>query len=355
MFILRNHVLQADTEEACKIWVNALQAAIDAAYNESSTYDHKNLVASNSSDSLSSSINCSLHIGSQESQGKTNSNCSSGLDNNGNADGKMQRVSSQIMSLAGNEFCCDCRSPEPKWASINLGITLCIECSGIHRSLGVHISKVRSLILDDWEGDTIKIMVSLGNSLINSIYEEKVNQETELKPITHDSDRSERELWIKAKYVMKKFVCKDVKKVQDGDNRICDQGADDGEHEHDNYFNQLLFLSASNGDIIGMREAIAKDADINWLNPLHNGKCSLHETVLSRSVIATEFLLINGAKCNLQDFSMRTPLHLAVEQCDTGQVCLLLKRGADQRLLDNEQQDALAIAVNNRNADIVTL
>lgn len=48
-----------------------------------------------------------------------------------------------ILSLPGNNACCDCGSPDPRWASINLGITLCIECSGIHRSFGVHLSKVR--------------------------------------------------------------------------------------------------------------------------------------------------------------------------------------------------------------------
>ena len=45
----------------------------------------------------------------------------------------------------------------PDWASINLGILVCIECSGIHRSLGVHVSKVRSLTLDKWEEHTVKV------------------------------------------------------------------------------------------------------------------------------------------------------------------------------------------------------
>ena len=45
----------------------------------------------------------------------------------------------------------------PDWASINLGILVCIECSGIHRSLGVHVSKVRSLTLDKWEESTVKV------------------------------------------------------------------------------------------------------------------------------------------------------------------------------------------------------
>ena len=48
-----------------------------------------------------------------------------------------------LRRVAGNAVCCDCGSPEPDWASLNLGTLLCIECSGIHRKKGVHISKVR--------------------------------------------------------------------------------------------------------------------------------------------------------------------------------------------------------------------
>lgn len=53
-------------------------------------------------------------------------------------------------TVAGNNFCVDCNAPNPEWASLNLGVLMCIECSGIHRNLGSHISKVRSLTLDEW-------------------------------------------------------------------------------------------------------------------------------------------------------------------------------------------------------------
>lgn len=51
------------------------------------------------------------------------------------------------------------------------------ECSGVHRSLGVHYSKVRSLNLDMWELEIIKVMTELGNKVINSVYECKVPEE----------------------------------------------------------------------------------------------------------------------------------------------------------------------------------
>ena len=52
-------------------------------------------------------------------------------------------VSQVLREILGNDLCAECSAPEPYWASLNLGILLCIECSGVHRNLGVHISKVQ--------------------------------------------------------------------------------------------------------------------------------------------------------------------------------------------------------------------
>lgn len=60
---------------------------------------------------------------------------------------------------------------DPDWASINLGILLCIECSGFHRNMGVHVSKIRSVTLDKWEPEILKYMTYIGNEKFNSIYE----------------------------------------------------------------------------------------------------------------------------------------------------------------------------------------
>lgn len=78
---------------------------------------------------------------------------------------------------------------DPEWACTNLGIIVCIECSGIHRSLGVHVSKVRSVILDKWESHSIEVMIRLGNRIGNSIYEESVPIDMESFRINSSSSR----------------------------------------------------------------------------------------------------------------------------------------------------------------------
>jgi hypothetical protein len=51
-----------------------------------------------------------------------------------------------LRKVDGNNNCADCGAAEPDWASLNLGVLLCIECSGVHRNLGVHISKVNIIL-----------------------------------------------------------------------------------------------------------------------------------------------------------------------------------------------------------------
>ncbi|GAA6059346.1 hypothetical protein JCM10212_003244 [Sporobolomyces blumeae] len=71
----------------------------------------------------------------------------------------------------GNGSCADCRDADPKWASWSLGIVICIRCSGIHRSLGTHISRVRSVELDDWNDEQIASMEAVGNRRSNAFFE----------------------------------------------------------------------------------------------------------------------------------------------------------------------------------------
>lgn len=123
----------------------------------------------------------------------------------------------QMLLIPGNMRCADCGNPDPKWASINLGITLCIACSGVHRSLGVHYSKVRSLTLDVWEPEILRVMMELGNEIVNKIYEGTYNELlSDIDRATESCDDDVRKKWIFAKYVDKRFLLplNDTKKIE---------------------------------------------------------------------------------------------------------------------------------------------
>uniref|UniRef100_H2ZF76 Small monomeric GTPase n=1 Tax=Ciona savignyi TaxID=51511 RepID=H2ZF76_CIOSA len=108
--------------------------------------------------------------------------------------------------IAGNTACVDCSAPDPTWVSLNLGCLMCIECSGIHRNLGTHISRVRSLELDDWPLEFTKILDKTGNLIANSVWEGLINNEV-VKPDLQTS-REVRETFIRDKYERKLFLPK---------------------------------------------------------------------------------------------------------------------------------------------------
>ncbi|XP_004834805.1 arf-GAP with coiled-coil, ANK repeat and PH domain-containing protein 2 isoform X4 [Heterocephalus glaber] len=176
-------MLQADSEKLRQAWIKAVQTSIATAYREKGDESEK-------LDKKSSPSTGSLDSGSESKEKLL----------------KGESALQRVQCIPGNASCCDCGQADPRWASINLGITLCIECSGIHRSLGVHFSKVRSLTLDTWEPELLKLMCELGNDVINRVYEAKVEKMGIKKP--QPGQRQEKEAYIKAKYVERKFVDK---------------------------------------------------------------------------------------------------------------------------------------------------
>ncbi|XP_040403116.1 arf-GAP with SH3 domain, ANK repeat and PH domain-containing protein 1 isoform X5 [Cygnus olor] len=108
-----------------------------------------------------------------------------------------------IQRLPGNEVCCDCGSPDPTWLSTNLGILTCIECSGIHREMGVHISRIQSLELDKLGTSELLLAKNVGNNSFNDIMEGNLPSPSP-KP-SPSSDMTARKEFITAKYVDHKF------------------------------------------------------------------------------------------------------------------------------------------------------
>lgn len=107
-----------------------------------------------------------------------------------------------IKALPGNNVCSECRAQDPDWASLSYGVLFCISCSGIHRSLGVQVSKVKSLSLDFWEPTHVDLMLALGNQASWSIFEEQFDA----PPINVQAPVSHKKEWILQKYVGKKYM-----------------------------------------------------------------------------------------------------------------------------------------------------
>ncbi|XP_076134054.1 arf-GAP with coiled-coil, ANK repeat and PH domain-containing protein 2-like isoform X2 [Alosa pseudoharengus] len=410
-------MMQADSEKLRQAWIKAVQNSIATAFREKGDDGEKLDRKSSTS------------TGSLDSSGEPREKSLKG-------DSALQKV----MAIAGNTACCDCGQPDPRWASINLGITLCIQCSGIHRSLGVHFSKVRSLTLDSWEPELLKLMCELGNGVINQIYEARREELGARKP--HPGDpRHEVEAYIKAKYVDRRFVrcpsddelklkvvslSKQEKRLSSSSSELAPprappptpkqrpasgasagaalagqkiksedsgiQNSADGSREmlantaSTNSLNdtaveaeaamcvasackeQVLFSEPKEyspgmqlywasyaRSLPDMAQALAHGAQVNWISAEDDKRTPLIMAVQGGSLVACEFLLQNGASVNQQDVHGRGPLHHATILGHTGQVCLFLKRGANQNATDIDDKTPLTIAVEAANADIVTL
>ncbi|XP_057494894.1 ADP-ribosylation factor GTPase-activating protein AGD12-like isoform X1 [Actinidia eriantha] len=110
-----------------------------------------------------------------------------------------------LLLQSDNRVCADCGASDPKWASANIGVFICLKCCGVHRSLGTHISKVLSVTLDEWSNDEIDAMMEVGgNASANSIYEAFI-PEGYIKP-GPDSGHEERAKFIRSKYELQDFL-----------------------------------------------------------------------------------------------------------------------------------------------------
>ncbi|XWS54076.1 hypothetical protein CRYUN_Cryun10bG0057900 [Craigia yunnanensis] len=306
-----------------------------------------------------------------------------------------------LQRVCGNDKCADCGAPEPDWASLNLGVLVCIECSGVHRNLGVHISKVRSLTLDVkvWEPSVISLFQSLGNTFANSVWEELLHSRSafhvdltltgffksdKLQLLTgkpcHSDSISVKEKFIHAKYAEKLFVRKPKDKqhpysvaqqiwegVRANDkkavycyivncepdvNAVYEQSPESLTlakvmllQEHVNVDNNSSYItgdssdrsSASSFNLVGTSEGQIMD-DLD-------GCTLLHLACEAADIGMLELLLQYGANINATDSRGQTPLHRCILKGKAALAKLLLTRGADPQALNREGKTPLELAV----------
>ncbi|XP_068183470.1 stromal membrane-associated protein 1 isoform X2 [Antennarius striatus] len=116
-----------------------------------------------------------------------------------------QAILSKLLREDNNKYCADCEAKGPRWASWNLGVFMCIRCAGIHRNLGVHISRVKSVNLDQWTPEQIQSMVDMGNSRARQLYEAHL-PESFRRPQTDQAV----EVFIRDKYERKRYYNKEA-------------------------------------------------------------------------------------------------------------------------------------------------
>ena len=111
-----------------------------------------------------------------------------------------------ILRHEDNRFCSECGAKGPRWASVNLGILMCIDCSGIHRNLGVHITVVKSTTLDKWLPKWVDVCKAIGNKKAASYWENQLPSGF-IRP-SHQDGVGPVENFIRGKYIRKEWVAK---------------------------------------------------------------------------------------------------------------------------------------------------
>jgi len=119
---------------------------------------------------------------------------------------QQQKILANLLAYPENKECADCKAKGPRWASVNLGVFVCITCSGIHRAMGTHISKVRSVSLDKWLPEHVKTMQEIGNGKAQEIWEYYL-PDNFVRP--NESDTYSLERFIRAKYETREWAKKD--------------------------------------------------------------------------------------------------------------------------------------------------
>ncbi|TNM96523.1 hypothetical protein fugu_016184 [Takifugu bimaculatus] len=238
-----------------------------------------------------------------------------------------------VLRMPGNELCCDCGAADPKWLSTNLGILTCIECSGIHREMGVHISRIQSMELDKLGTSELLLAKNVGNSSFNEIMEGNLPSPSP-KP-TPSSDMTVRKEFINAKYVDHKYARKTCSSAAA---KMID-----------------LFEAVQSRDLLTLIQVYAEGVEL--MEPLpevgpESGETALHYSVRTAdqtSLHLVDFLVQNSGNLDKQTEYGNTALHYCC-MYEKPECLKLLLRGKPATDITNQNgETALDVARRLRN------
>ncbi|CAL1381260.1 unnamed protein product [Linum trigynum] len=350
---LKTYTLQAENAADRMDWVNKISGAIASLLNyQLSQQSHPGIKTRETKEYLARN--------SQELENYQNSE-----------DDTVSRI---LREIPGNELCAECSAHDPDWASLNLGILLCIECSGVHRNLGVHISKVRSLTFDVkvWEPTVLDLFRALGNAYSNSLWEgmlllenKRIREFNVTIPVTKPGPRDaiySKEKYIHAKYVEKALVVREA--TESGYSTTIWRAVKTNNLREvyrcivfsDMNIVNTIFDDVTTVDLYHQKNDLQQDhecdspvvvdlkvydpslcqriQDANEPRNCFQGCSLLHMACYYGNRVMLELLLQFGADINWRDYHGRTPLHHCVARGDYSLAKFLLRRGASPAVRD---------------------
>uniref|UniRef100_A0A9J7ZKT6 Arf-GAP with SH3 domain, ANK repeat and PH domain-containing protein 3 n=1 Tax=Cyprinus carpio carpio TaxID=630221 RepID=A0A9J7ZKT6_CYPCA len=237
-------------------------------------------------------------------------------------------ITEDIRRMPGNNVCCDCGAPDPSWISINLGILTCIECSGIHREMGVHYSRIQSLSLDELGTSELLLARNMGNSGFNEIVEANLPSPS-VKP-SAESDMAIRKEFIISKYMEWQFAQRSG-------------GSPETKRKY-------LQDAVRSRDVFSLLLLYAERTDFSQPLPCslqEKGETALHLAVLlsdRTSLHVADFLFHNCNNLDAQTVKGNTALHYCCQHNKTECLKLLLRAKANTHIKNDNGEMGLDMA-----------